>query len=151
MEARLPRRGPLQVDLDDFGRAGADQKEELDVGPALEQSADHPVEFVVDVGDAGEVAFVDDRGGEARFGENHHAGRGLDEMGAGARSHDQKECVLDLAMQPDDARQPAKDLALAAFAKDRPGLARAHRCRVFDWGPNVHGASPDSTPRPKRS
>ena len=100
----------------------------------------------------GQVAFVEDSGGETRFGENHHAGCGLDEMGASARSHHQKKSVLNLAMQPHDPRQPAEDLALATFTENRPGLAAAHRRRcLFDWDPNVHGASPRSAPRPKPS
>ena len=111
----MPRRRPFQIDLDDFGRAGADQEQELDVGPALEQAADHAIEFVVDVGDAGEVALVEDSGGESRLGENHHAGRRLDEMRARARPDDQEERVLNFAMQPDDPRQPAEHLALPAF------------------------------------
>ena len=79
---------------------------------------DDAVEFVVGIGQAGEVAFVDDRGGEARFGEDHDAGGGLDQVRAGARADDQEERILDLAVQPDDAGQPAEHLALAAFAQD---------------------------------
>ena len=74
------------------------------------------------------ILFFHDRGGEARLGKDHHAGRGLNQMGAGARTHHEEERVLDLSMQPDDAGQPAEHLALAALAADRIGrnLFRAH-------------------------
>ena len=129
MKARLPRRGALEVDLDDFGGAGAHQEQQLDVRPALEQPADDAVEFVVDVGDARQIAFVEDRRREARLGEDHHARGGLNEMGAGARADDQEERVLDLAMQPNDAGQAAEDLALSALAENRRGAASADRRR----------------------
>ena len=80
---------------------------------------DDAVEFVVGVGEAGEVALVDDRGGEARLGEDHHAGGRLDQVRAGARADDEEERVLDLAVQPDDAGQAAEHLALAALAQHR--------------------------------
>ena len=80
---------------------------------------DDPVELVVGVGQAGEVALLDDRGGEARLGEDHHAGGRLDQVRAGARADDEEEGVLDLAVQPDDAGQAAEHLALAALAQDR--------------------------------
>ena len=80
---------------------------------------DDAVELVVGVGQAGEVALVDDRGGEARLGEDHHAGGRLDQVRAGARADHQEEGVLDLAVQPDDAGQAAEDLALAALAQHR--------------------------------
>ena len=79
---------------------------------------DHPVELLVRVGEAGEVALVDDRGGEARLGEDHHAGGRLDEVGAGARADHEEERVLDLAVQPDDAGEPAEHRALAALLAD---------------------------------
>ena len=69
------------------------------------------------VGQAGQVALLDDRGREARLGEDHHAGGRLDQMRAGARADDEKEGVLDLAVQPDDAGQAAEHLALAALAQ----------------------------------
>ncbi len=126
--ARKPRGGARQVELDHFRRARADEEQQLDVGPALEQARDDAVEFVVGVGEAGEIALVDDRGGEARLGEDHHAGRRLDEVRAGARADDEEERVLDLAMQPDDAGQPAEHLALAALAQHRRvGAAVARR------------------------
>ena len=142
VKPRLPRRRALQIDLDDLGRAGADEEQELDVGPALEQAADDAVEFVVDVGDAGEVAFVEDRRREARLGEDHDAGRGLDEMRAGARPDDQEERVLNLAVQPDDARS-ARKRPHAARVPAEPGRCRSRR---LAWlvagkrGDRVHGA-----------
>ena len=79
--------------------------------------ADDAVELVVGVGEAGEIALLHDGGGEARLGEDHHAGGRLDEMRAGARADHQEERVLDLAVQPDDAGQAAEHLALAALAQ----------------------------------
>jgi hypothetical protein len=46
-------------------------------------------------------------------------------MGAGARPNDQKKCILDLPVQPDNSSQSAKHLALPAFAKDRRCAATA--------------------------
>jgi hypothetical protein len=45
-------------------------------------------------------------------------GRRLQQMGAGARAHDEEEGVLDLAVHPDDAGKPAEHLALAALPQD---------------------------------
>ena len=47
-------------------------------GRRASNCVDHAVEFGVGVRKAGKVAFVDDGGGEARFGEDHYAGGGLD-------------------------------------------------------------------------
>ncbi len=59
----------LQIELDHFRRAGTDEEKQLDVRPALEQAVDHAIEFDIDVGKASQVALVNDRRGEARFGE----------------------------------------------------------------------------------
>ena len=125
----MTRRGALQIDLDDFGRAGSDEEQQFDVRAPLEQPPDDAVEFVVDIGDAGQIALVHDRGGEARLGENHDAGGRLDEMRAGARADDQEERVLNLAVQPDDSGQPAENLALAALLKNRLRGAAVERRR----------------------
>jgi hypothetical protein len=125
VDAREPLRRARQVELDDLGGAGAHEEEEPDVGAPLQQPADDAVEFLVRVGEAGEVALFHDRGGEARLGEDHHAGGGLDQVRAGARSHDEEEGVLDLAVQPDDAGEAAEDLALAALAQDERLAAAA--------------------------
>ena len=148
---RQPHRGARQIELDDFGRTGADQKQQLDVRPALEQLRHDPVEFVVGIGEPGEIPLVDDRGREARLGEDHHAGRGLDEMRAGARTDDEEERVLDLAVQPDDAGQPAEHLALAALAEDRSSCATsapvAHPCTcAFMPAPETEGAADQREP-----
>ena len=119
-EARVQAlRRAAEVELDDLRRARADQEQHADVGPALEQPGDDAVELVVGVGQPGEVAFVDDRGGEARLGEDHHARGRLQQVRAGARADDEEEGVLDLAVQPDDAGQAAEDLALAALLQHR--------------------------------
>ena len=116
---RQPRRGARQIELDDFGRARSDEEQQFDVGPPREQPIDHAVEFLVAIGHAGEVALLDDRGAEARLGEHHHPGGRLQQMRAGARSDDEEERVLYLAVQPDDPGQPAEHFALPAFAQDR--------------------------------
>ena len=118
---------------------------------------DDAVEFVIRVGQAGQIALVDDGGGEARLGEDHHAGGRLDQVRAGARADDQEEGILDLAVQPDDAGQAAEHLALAALAQDRP-LAAARRrggCRTAarsctarrSFGRPAGGSRPATLPR----
>ena len=66
-----------QIELDDFGRAGADEEEQLDFGAAGQQAIDDAVELLVAVRHAGEIALLDDRGGESGFGEDHHPCGGL--------------------------------------------------------------------------
>jgi hypothetical protein len=78
--------------------AGADEEQQPDVGAALEEARDDAVELLVDVGQAREVALLDDRGREARLGKDHHPGGRLDQMRAGARADDEEECVLDLSV-----------------------------------------------------
>ena len=85
---------------------------------------DRLVQFLVHVGHPGQIAFLDDGGGEARLGEDHDAGGRLDQVGAGAGADHQEEGVLDLAVEPDDAGQAAEDFALAALLKHR-GLGSA--------------------------
>ena len=142
MQPRLASRGSLQVDLYHLGRTRADEEQELDVGAAFEKPRDDSVELVVDVGDAGQIPLVENCGGETRLGENHHAGRGLNEMGASARAHNQKERILDLAMEPDDSGEAAEHLTLPTFLQHR------RRCAAVDSGgglscergESVHGA-----------
>jgi len=141
MLARQALRGARQVELDHLGRAGADQEQQLDVGPAREQFVDHAVELVVGIGEAREVALLDHRGAEARLGEDHHAGGRLHQVRAGARAHDQEERVLHLAVHPDDAGQPAEHLALAALAQHRHLGAAAGVGARFDGGTGVHSAT----------
>jgi hypothetical protein len=128
--------GTRQIQLDDLGRARADEEQQADVGPALQQAVDHAVKLFVHIGQAGEITLVDDGGGEPGLGEDHHAGSGLDQMRTGARAHHQKKRVLHLAVQPDDAGEAAEDLALASLLQHRhvgarrgglDGDDRAHR------------------------
>ena len=77
------------------------------------------IEFVVRVGEPGEILFFHDRGGEARLREDHHTGRGLNQMGAGSRADHEKERILNFSMQPDDAGETAEYLALAVLAPNR--------------------------------
>ncbi len=108
-----------QVELDHLRRTRPDEEQQLDLGPAGEQAVDDAVELLVGVGKPGEVALLDDRGGEARLGEDHDAGRRLQQMGARPAADDEEEGVLDLAVEPDDPGQPAEHLALAALAQHR--------------------------------
>ena len=108
-------RGLAQVELDDFTRTGAHEEERRDVGASLEQLPHHAIELFIAVGHSREVAVAEDGGGEARFGEDHHAGGALQQMRAGARADDEEERVLHLAMQPHDAGEAAEDFALSAL------------------------------------
>jgi hypothetical protein len=107
-----------EVELDDLRRAGADEEQLPDVGAALRQALDLAVKLLMGVGHAGKVALFEDRGAEARLGEDHHAGGGLQQVRAGARAHHEEKRVLHLAVQPDDAGEAAEHLALAAFLQD---------------------------------
>ena len=102
-------------------------------GRRSNRRADDAVELLVGVGEAGQIALLHDGGGKPRLGEDHHAGGRLDEMGAGARADDEKEGVLDLAMQPDDAGEAAEHLALAALAQHRALAAAFLRARRSWW------------------
>ena len=113
------KRGARQIELDHFGRTRTNQKQQTDIGPPRNQLRYDPVEFIIGVGKPGKILFFHDRGRKARFGEDHHAGRRLDQMRAGARAYDEEECVLDLSMQPNDAGKPAEHFALAALAANR--------------------------------
>ena len=137
-----PQRGAGQVELDDLGRTGADEKQQTNVGPPRNQLRHDAVEFVVGIGQSGEILLFHDRGGKSRLGEDHHAGGGLDEMRAGARPHHQEESVLDLPVQPDNARQSAKHFALAAFAVDL--LARDVGTDAAALHKRVHASLPET-------
>ena len=65
-------------------------------------------------------------------------------MRAGAGADNQEEGVADLAMEPDDAGQPAEDFALPALAQDRQGFAPdgSGRRPKIEGNAHVHGASP---------
>jgi hypothetical protein len=120
--AGQPGRRARQVQLDDFRRAGAYQEQQPDIGAAFQQSGDRPVQLLVHVGHPGQIALLDDGGGEARLREDHDAGGRLNQVGAGARADYEEESILDLAVKPDDAGQAAEHLALTALAQYR----RAH-------------------------
>ena len=126
------------------------QEQQLDLGPTGEQRVDHPVEFVVHIGQARQVALVDDGRAEARLGKHHHPGRRLKQVGAGARSDHEEEGVLDLAVQPDNAGEAAEDLALAALAQHAIGIGGpARRDRQGDGASaGAHDTDPDATQPP---
>lgn len=65
---RQPGRGAREVELDHLRRAGADEEQQLYVGPAQQHLVDDAVELVVAVRHPREIALLDDRGGEARLG-----------------------------------------------------------------------------------
>jgi len=93
----------------------------------------------------GAPASLDDRGGKTRLGEDHHAGCRLQQVRAGARADDEEEGVLDLAVQPDDAGQPAEHFTLAALAQHRAGggVATATRGKGGgSCGAATHSAAP---------
>ena len=118
---KLPRKalgGTRQIELDHLRRARPDQKQKLDIGAPFEQTGDHLVEFGIGIGQPSKVALINDCRREPGFRKNHDARSRLDQMGAGSRTYHQKKRVLNLAVQPDDAREAAKDLALAALAKN---------------------------------
>jgi hypothetical protein len=147
-----------EVELDDLRGAGADEEQEPDVGPPLEQPGHDPVQLLVGVGEPGQIALLDDRRGEARLGEDHHAGGRLDEVRAGARAHDQEKGILDLAVQPDDAGQSAEHLALPALAQDRDVAAardegghRNGRVAAHPTSPSAGAASAGRSSRAARS
>ena len=110
-----PQRGARQIELDHFRRARANQEQQLDVRPARNQLRDDTIKLVIGIGETGQILLFHNRGAKARLREDHHASRGLDEMRAGARAHHQKEGVLNLAMQPDNAGQTAKHFMLATL------------------------------------
>ena len=129
MLTRQPFRRLRKVQLDDFRRAGTHEEQQLDFGAPGDQPRNHPVDFVLRIGHAGEVALFQNGRGKARFGKDHHACRRLDQMRTGTRSDDEEERILDLAMQPDDAGQAAEDCALAGIADDR--RCRGHAVTVI--------------------
>ena len=137
--------GARQIELDDLGGAGADEEELPDAGPALQHAGDLALEFLIGVGEAGEVALLEDRGPEARLAEDHHARRRLQQVGAGARADDEEEGVLHAPVQPDDAGQAAEDFALAALPENRGFLAGT------DPGRRVHAGDPAASSRAARS
>ena len=104
--------GVAEIQLDHFRRAARHQEYGLDIGATLNQLANHPVQLFVTIGETGEVLVLQDRRGKARFGEDHHTRRRLQQMGASAGTDHQEEGILDLAVQPDDRREPTEYRAL---------------------------------------
>ena len=142
MDRRLSGRGAFEIDLDDFRWTGADEEQKLDVRPPFDETSDDPVELVVDVRDPRQIALAEDRRGKARLGKDHNASGRLNQMGAGSRSDDEEERVLNFAVQPDDAGQPAEDLPLSSLPQHRRGLAPLLELPMLDvqGNPHVHDA-----------
>ena len=149
MDRRLPGRGALEVDLDDLRWTGADEEQKLDVRPALDETSDDPVELVVDVRDPGEIALAQYRRRKARLGKDHNARSRLNEMGAGSRTDDEEERVLDFAMQPNDAGQPTEDFPLSSLPQHRRRLATLRERPMLGVrrNPHVHDAGSSRTLR----
>ena len=111
-------RGAGEVKFDDFGGAGPDEEQLLDVRAAGQKAGDFAVELFMGVGHSGQIAFFENRSAKAGFGENHDACGRLKEVRTGARTDHEEERVLHLAVQPDDAGEAAEHFALATFLKD---------------------------------
>mgnify|MGYP003348944066 CR=1 FL=1 len=90
----------------------------------------------------GEVALLDDRGGKARLGKDHHPRGRLQKMGTGARAHHQKEGILNFSMQPDDPGESAENRSLSAFGLDIQGLAITGGRRYVQRNHRAHACSP---------
>jgi hypothetical protein len=140
MGVRQPLGCLRQIELDDLGRAGAHQEQRPDLRPAGQQLAGDTVEFVVTVGEARQIPFLEDGGREPWLREDHHAGGGLDQMSTRTGADDQEKCVLDLAMQPHDARQTAEHLALPPLAQHRP-LTACRDGRNEGWRGLAHSTA----------
>ena len=138
-------RGVAEIELDDFGRAGADEEQRADFRTPRQQPVDHAGELRMAIGQTRQIALFDDRRGKARLGEDHHARCRLEQVGACARANDEEECILHLAVQPDNAGQTAEDFTLAAFAQH----GKAAVTRVFGSGEGLgraHAATPAPMP-----
>lgn len=118
-----------------------------DVGPPGEKLFNRAVKLCMGVVEAREVRFFEDRGPESGFREDHHPGGALQKMRACPGTDDKKEGVLYLAVQPDDAGQPAEHLALSALFEHRRGPAAGGRGR----GELIGHASPSACSRAARS
>ena len=123
-----------EVQLDHLGRAGSHEEELPDVRAAGEQFVHNLVKFRLRICEAGKIRFLQNGRAKARFGKNHHAGGGLQQMRAGPRANHQKERVLHLAVQPDDSRQTAEHFALTALFENRCFAATAACGEAWQFG-----------------
>ena len=128
--------GAGQIQFDNLGRARPDQEQLPDVGAARQKAGDFAVQFFMRIVQTGQIGLFENRRAESGFGENHHPGGALQQMRAGARTDHQEEGILHFPVQPDDAGQTAKHLALAALFQDRRGAAPSgwRRCHVGHAG-----------------
>ena len=62
------------------------------------------------IGEPRQIPLAQNRCAEARFGENHHASRALDQVRTRARAHHQKERIGHAAVQPHDGGETAEHL-----------------------------------------
>ena len=119
--------GSGQVQLDDLGGARADEEQLANVGATGQKAFNLAIQFGMGVVQSGQIRFFENRRTESRFCENHHTRRALQQMGAGAGSDDEKEGVLNLAVQPDDSGQTTEYFALAALLENRRAAASKGR------------------------
>ena len=119
MAGREPFGRAGEIELDDLGRAGADEEELPDVAPPGQKAVHLAFELDLRVGQTGQIRLFEDHRAEARLGKDHHACGALQKVGAGARADDEEEGVLHLSMEPDDAGKAAEYLVLAALLQHR--------------------------------
>ena len=117
-----------QIELDHLAGATAHQKQGADLRAPHQQIAHQPVELLIGISQAGQVALPEDRGAEAGLGKDHHAGGALDQVGTGAGAHHQEKGIGHAPVQPHDGGEAAEHLPLAALPQQL-GLNHGRRCR----------------------
>ena len=104
-----------EIELDHFAGTGPHQKQGADFGPALQQFAGDPIQFVLCVCKTGQIAFVENRRAETGLSKNHHAGGALNQMGAGPGANNKEEGIGHAPVKPDDRGESAEDLTRSGF------------------------------------
>ena len=77
-------RSSREIQLDHFTWARAHEEQRSNFGPALQQLFGDAIKLLLRIGEAGQIPLIQDCSAKARFGENHHAGSTLDQVGTGA-------------------------------------------------------------------
>ena len=116
--AAEPLRCLGQIQLDHLTGAGTHQKQGTDFRPAGEQLGHKAIELLIGIGQTRQIPLTQDRGAKAGFRKDHHARSALHQVGTGAGSHHQKECIGHTPMQPNNRGEAAKHLPLAAFLQN---------------------------------
>ena len=73
-----------QIQLDHLRGARAHQEQHANVGATVQQLVHHAIEFFVHIGQACQIALVNDGCAKAWFSKNHHACSRLNQVRAGA-------------------------------------------------------------------